>query len=191
MVFERGTLGKRTLMRQHGMSSIPQQHRLPTHIRPLAHRISIIQPPLPRVRAHAPDDLAHGLMPALILLLQVVPIADAGPTLLQIAQPVLGLSDERNHVHGLVLADGEHQEVLVLAKPAHSVRVERPEGLDVLEGEEAPVRDASTVPRVPIGDELLADIGVDAISANEQVNGGGSAVVKGSNNFASSFLVEC
>ena len=127
-------------------------------------------------------------MPTLELLLQVVPVADAGPALLQIAQPVLRLGDERNHVHGLVLADGEHQEVLVLAEPAHCVRLEWPEGLDLLKGEEAPVGDASAVPRVPIGDELLPDIGVDAISADEQVNGGGGAVVEGSNDFVSSFL---
>lgn len=154
-------------MRQHGMSSITQQDRLSIHIRPLLHGISIIQSPLPRIWAHALNNLTQGLIPTLILFLQVLPPTHARPALLQIAQLVFRLRDKRNHIHGLVLADREDQEMLVLGQPANGIGFEGPERFELLEGEEAAVGDASAVPGLAISDELLADVGVDAVGADK------------------------
>jgi hypothetical protein len=78
--------------------------------------------------------------------------------------------------------------MLVLGQPANGIGFEGPEGLQLLEREEPAVRDASTVPGIAIRDELLADVGVDAVSADEQIDGGRGAIFKGCYNFISGVL---
>jgi hypothetical protein len=68
--------------------------------------------------------------------------------------------------------------VLVPPQPAHRVRVEGPEGLGVLEGQQTAVGDASAVARLALDFKLLADLGVDAIAADDQIDRGGRAVLE-------------